>query len=132
MKRQLLVRVNLVPRRINEPWRDEEDQPLFFIVHLFCIPGPGHAAMMSAIVLDLQKVESNSKSVNEKSEAGHVNKIKISISKRFQHAAGLFELQEIGVDLVTSYAKIYPTSPRQYLLISDIIVSSLRGPPSLV
>jgi len=61
---------------------------VFFIVHLFCIPGPSNATMMPASVFGIQKINNKDKSIEDNADAGDVNKIKLNISKRFQHAEG--------------------------------------------
>ncbi len=103
---------------------------VFFIVHLFCIPGPANATMLSSSVFDLQKISSNKESGKDNSHAADVKKIKLNISKRFQHAAGAVELHNAEPLPAIYFDNAFSGKPQHHLLISHILVSSLRGPPS--
>jgi len=103
---------------------------VFFIVHLFCIPGPSIATIMPASLFGFQKINNKEKSIEDNADAGDVNKIKLNISKRFQHAEGDIELHSAETSPVIYFDKTFAGKPQHYLLISHILVSSLRGPPS--
>lgn len=105
---------------------------VFFIVHLFCIPGPGNAALISSFVLEAQKITNKEKTVKNNNYADDVKKIKLNISKRFQHAAGAIELHEMEALSAIYVDNAFSGKPQDYFLISHILVSSLRGPPFFI
>jgi hypothetical protein len=104
---------------------------VFFIVHLFCLPGSANATMLSSPLCELQKISNKEQPGNDINHATDVKKIKLNISKRFQHASGPVELHNAESLPVIYVDNALSGNPQHYLLISQILVSSLRGPPSL-
>jgi hypothetical protein len=101
---------------------------VFFLVQFSCITGPDN---ISVTVNSLSYHKSPDKEKVFAAKNDHSKKTKVRLNKRFQPVISeniTNPLPEAPVKYIT---RDNLSKPKDYLLISFILVASLRGPPSL-
>ena len=100
---------------------------LLFIVQLFCITSPDSTTLFSTGALSFYESTAKEKSVE--SDKDPVKKTRLCITKRFHHTLGDIIVPAAEDTPRNNINYCFAVNPTEYLLISFIVATSLRGPP---
>jgi len=100
----------------------------FFLVQFLCVTGQDNTTVSTAMP-SYHYEQGKQKMVAAKSDRN--KKTKIRLNKRFQPAIADTIINPVAELPVKYISTSNPPKPKDYLLISFILVASLRGPPSL-
>ncbi|MGC4038558.1 MAG: hypothetical protein QM764_21525 [Chitinophagaceae bacterium] len=101
---------------------------VFFLVQFSCITGPDNTSIPVTSISFHQSIEKGKVFAAKEDRAKKTN---LRLNKRFQPALAESQFNPLAGTPLKYISRDSLSTPKDYLLISFILATSLRGPPSL-